>query len=146
MGGVMEAYTIIREPLLTEKGHDLKEKHNLSYVFIAHDLEVVRHIADRVAVMYLGMVMQLSPAKLLLTTPYHPYTEALLSAIPIPDPTLDRTSIRLSGAVPSALAPPSGCRFHTRCPQVFDRCRTEAPAMHGGNGCQVRCHLLEESN
>ena len=121
---------------------DLQQKYDLAYVFIAHDLSVVEHISDRVAVMYLGRIVELASARELYTTPRHPYTEALLSAVPIPEPGLKRKRIRLAGEVPNPIRPPSGCHFHPRCPKAFDRCRTESPEFKPlGNGHWAACHL-----
>ena len=122
---------------------EFKEDYGSTMLFISHDLSVVYQLCDRVAVMYLGQFCEVGPTEDLYSPPYHPYTDALLSAIPIPDPTLDRTSIRLTGAVPSALAPPSGCRFHTRCPRkVGPVCEEEPPPRREmSNGHRIFCHI-----
>ncbi len=121
---------------------DLQREKRLSYLFIAHDLAVVEHIAHRVAVMYLGKIVEYADKATLYRTPLHPYTEALLSAVPVPDPTVKRTKRLLEGDVPSPVNPPPGCTFHTRCPYVFARCRVEVPALVDvGGGHMVSCHL-----
>ena len=123
---------------------DLQDRLGLTYLFISHDLSMVRHIADRVAVMYLGRIAELSPRDALYDRPLHPYSEALLSAVPERDPNVEatRTRIILQGDVPSPANPPKGCNFCTRCPKVFDRCRTEKPdLLEVEPGRLVACHL-----
>ena len=122
---------------------DLQSKFGLTYLFVAHDLSVVRHVSDRIMVMYLGKVMELSPAEELYSRPIMPYTEALLSAVPVPDPDLaaKRERIVLEGDVPSPINPPSGCRFHPRCRYATDICsQVEPPLVDYGNGHLAACH------
>jgi oligopeptide/dipeptide ABC transporter ATP-binding protein len=123
---------------------DLQDTLGLTYIFIAHDLGVVRHVSDRIAVMYLGKIVELSPAEELYERPVHPYTEALLSAVPVPDPdaAAERKHIVLEGDVPSPVAPPPGCRFAPRCRYATDVCRTEEPPLvqHGSTGHLAACH------
>jgi peptide/nickel transport system ATP-binding protein len=126
---------------------ELQVEFGLTYLFIAHDLAVVRHISDRIAVMYLGKVVEVAPADDLYENPLHPYTIALLSAIPIPDPLIERTrqTIRIYGDLPSPANPPAACRFHTRCPFVQEsRCRDEEPLLRELEGHQVACHWAED--
>jgi len=123
---------------------ELQQRLGLTYVFIAHDLAVVRHISNRIAVMYLGRIVEIASRDELYRDPLHPYTQALLAAIPIPDPELEATRPRqiITGEVPSALNPPPGCRFHTRCPHVMAICEREDPPLKSGQGSRaVACHL-----
>jgi oligopeptide transport system ATP-binding protein len=123
---------------------DLQERFGLTYLFISHDLSMVRHLATRVAVMYLGRIAEIAPAEALYREPLHPYSEALISAVPSPDPEVEarRRRIILKGDVPSPVNPPAGCVFSTRCPKVFGRCRVEVPRLLDmGGGRHVACHL-----
>ena len=125
---------------------DLRERLGLTLIFIAHDLAAVRHISDRIAVMYLGRIVELAPARTIVAAPRHPYTQALISAVPLPDPVHERTRQRtvLTGELPSPVNPPSGCPFHTRCPLREDRCSREIPALRTiASGHEVACHLVE---
>jgi oligopeptide/dipeptide ABC transporter ATP-binding protein len=123
---------------------DLQSELGLSYLFVAHDLAVVEHISHRVAVMYLGKIVELTDKRSLFANPQHPYTEALLSAVPVPDPKISRKRVILLGDVPSPINPPAGCRFHTRCPYAEARCRVEEPAMKEVRpGHFVACHLRD---
>ena len=123
---------------------DLQSEFGLSYLFVAHDLAVVEHISHRIAVMYLGKIVELADRASLFSRPQHPYTEALLSAVPVPDPGAAKKRIILRGDVPSPINPPSGCRFHTRCPYAFERCSVEEPKMREVlPGQHVACHLRD---
>ena len=124
---------------------DLQDRLGLAYIFVSHDLAVVKHIADRVAVMNLGVIVETADAQALFAAPRHPYSRALLSAIPVPKPQAKRSRIVLQGEMPSALHPPSGCRFHTRCPYAIERCRTEVPPLVAdAEGHATACHRIAE--
>ncbi|MDQ0200665.1 ABC transporter ATP-binding protein [Neobacillus ginsengisoli] len=123
---------------------DIQKEFQLTYIFIAHDLGVVRHISDRVGVMYLGRLIELAESEELYDNPKHPYTKALLSAVPIPDPDIKRETILIQGELPSPANPPSGCAFHTRCSQCMDICKTTRPEERNLNGHYVACHLYNE--
>ena len=124
---------------------DLQKEFGIAFVLIAHDLAVVQHVSDRIAVMYLGKIVEMSTADRVVMEPKHPYTEALLSAVPIPDPTIKKKRMILTGDVPSPVNPPSGCRFHTRCPYKEDRCVTEEPPMREiSTGHFAACHFSEK--
>ena len=122
---------------------ELQARHGMSTLFVSHDLAVVRHVCDRVAVMYLGRIVELAPRDALYATPRHPYTKALLAAVPEPDPVTQRAKPRvpLEGEIPSPANPPPGCRCHTRCPIAVDRCRSEEPAWRAVGAASVACHL-----
>ena len=124
---------------------DLQDEHGLAYLFIAHDLAVVRTISHRVAVMYLGRIVELAPTEDLFNAPRHPYTQALLSAVPVPDPSRRGAKRVLpQGELPSPIAPPPGCHFHPRCPHAVERCRSEVPALRTlADGRAAACHLLD---
>jgi oligopeptide/dipeptide ABC transporter ATP-binding protein len=124
---------------------ELQDRLQLSYLFVAHDLSVVKHVSDRVAVMYVGKIVEIAPTRSLFRRPLHPYTEALLSAVPVPDPRQRSQRIVLEGDVADPANPPSGCYFHPRCPYAVDRCKTETPALRElAPGHSVRCHRAEE--
>ena len=123
---------------------DLQSEFGLALLFISHDLAIVEHMTHRVAVMYLGKIVEVAPRREIFAAPRHPYTKALLSAVPLPEPGAQRNPIILKGDVPSPINPPKGCRFHTRCPLVFDRCRAEEPVLRAAGAEQwVACHLEE---
>jgi len=120
---------------------DIQQQFNLTYVFISHDLKVVKHISDRVAVMYLGKIVELASKKDMYSSPQHPYTQALLSAIPVPRPGANKNRIILEGDVPSPVDPPDGCRFHTRCWEKINICQEEKPVLKDlGGGHFCACH------
>lgn len=125
---------------------DLQHELGLTYLFIAHDLSMVKHISNRVAIMYLGNIVEVAESNELYTNPLHPYTQSLLSAIPVPDPDKSdaRSRIQLKGEIPSPINPPSGCKFHTRCPKAFERCSVETPVLctAGGTDHQCACWLV----
>ena len=123
---------------------DLQEKHNLAYLFISHDLSVVKHIADDVMVMYLGRVVEQGPSAEIFKAPKHPYTQALLSATPTPDPSKRHQRTILKGELPSPLNPPSGCTFHPRCPLAFEKCKTVNPKLEGHGSTKVACHAVND--
>jgi peptide/nickel transport system ATP-binding protein len=124
---------------------ELQQRLHLTYLFVAHDLTVVRHISDRVAVMYVGRIVELAPTPSIFAHPRHPYTAALMKAVPIPDPRVPSGDVALKGEVASPADPPSGCYFHPRCPFVVDACRTDPPALREvAPGRLVRCHRAEE--
>ncbi|WP_298241851.1 ABC transporter ATP-binding protein [uncultured Bradyrhizobium sp.] len=121
---------------------DLQREFGLALLFISHDLAIVEHMTHRVAVMYLGKIVEVAPRRDIFAAPRHPYTKALLSAVPLPEPGAHRNPVILKGDVPSPINPPKGCRFHTRCPLVFDRCRVEEPVLRAAGAEQwVACHL-----
>jgi oligopeptide/dipeptide ABC transporter ATP-binding protein len=121
---------------------DLQRDLGLGYLFISHNLAVVEHISHKIAVMYLGRLVEYADKRTIFTAPKHPYTEALLSAVPVPDPAIKRRKLVVQGDVPSPVRPPPGCHFHTRCPYAVDRCKVEVPALRDlGNGQLVACHL-----
>ncbi len=124
---------------------DLQEKYNLTYLFISHDLSVVEHISDTVGVMYLGGLVETGETEDIFENPLHPYTKALFSAIPMPDPTVKKERIILEGSIPSPANPPAGCKFHTRCKECMEICKTKVPeAKDMGNGHVVKCHLYNK--
>ena len=121
---------------------DLKNEFGLSYIFISHDLSVIHHVCDRIAVMYFGTIVELAPTQMFLSSPRHPYTEALLQAVPLPDPHRRARPFSMEGDVPNPLEPPTGCAFHPRCQYVFDKCRVKTPPLVGVTPHQfVACWL-----
>jgi len=126
---------------------DLQQRLGLTYLFISHDLNVVRYLADRIAVMYLGRIVELGPAEVVYARPRHPYTQLLLEAVPAPDPALKDQTVLIKGEVPSPLSPPSGCPFHPRCPKADDRCKAERPILRPiAETVEVACHLYETTS
>ena len=123
---------------------DLQDQLGMAYLFISHDLSVVEHISDTVGVMYLGTMVEYAPKRELFSKPLHPYTQALFSAIPMPDPTIKMERIILEGSIPSPANPPKGCKFHTRCSKCMEICKTEAPVEHDFDGHKVACHLYNK--
>jgi oligopeptide/dipeptide ABC transporter ATP-binding protein len=123
----------------------LQAERGIAFLFISHDLAVIQHVSDVIAVMYLGKIVEQAPAQEIYRAPRHPYTQALLSAIPVPDPNRKSHRIVLEGDIPSPLNPPTGCPFHTRCPRVFDKCKTQVPALRNFGEHQVACHLAEDA-
>ena len=123
---------------------DLQREMNLTYIFISHDLSVVEHISDKVGVMYLGRMVEFGETEKLFSSPKHPYTEALLSAVPVADPDVEMDRIPLKGEIPNPANPPSGCYFHARCSYCTERCKTEVPELHEVDGRMVACHRAEE--
>jgi oligopeptide/dipeptide ABC transporter ATP-binding protein len=124
---------------------ELQRRLHLTYLFVAHDLGVVRHISDRVAVMYVGQLVEMAPADAIFNRPRHPYTAALMKAVPVPDPRVPSGDVALQGEVPNPANPPPGCYFHPRCPHVVDVCRTEPPALRQvAPGHLARCHRADE--
>ena len=125
--------------------NNLKREFELSYLFISHDLSVVEHVSDRIAVMYLGRIVETAEGNSLWKRPLHPYTQALISAVPVPDPTATSRRVVLQGDLPSPLNPPTGCRFHTRCPYATELCRQSEPQLRRADGThQMACHYLPD--
>jgi len=125
---------------------DLMHKYHVSFLYITHDLALARHVCDRIGVMYLGKIVEMGEIEKIIYEPLHPYTQALIAAVPVPDPTSKRSEVVIKGEIPSPTNPPSGCRFHTRCPSyIGDICKTkEPPLVDVGNGHYVACHLISE--
>ena len=135
----------VRSGILNLMFH-LRDELNLTYLFITHDLALARNISDRIAVMYLGKIVEVGPKDAVTDSPVHPYTQALLTAVPEPNPRIRRSTIPISGETPKATNIPSGCRFRTRCPKAFDRCQQEEPEMiEVGSKHYAACHLIEDT-